>query len=81
MKTTFVTCDICGNKCGRWYEVYVSIGAERIQQNVHDMLEIDGVSLCGIGYIPPKCLCEDCMAVLIKAAKRMRKHSQPLQSN
>lgn len=76
MKKTTVTCDICGEECGRWYEIYFSIGAEYIQQNVYDMLEIDGVPLCGIGYIPPKCLCKDCMTVLVKAGKRMQKYNK-----
>lgn len=76
MKTTVTTCDICGEECGRWYEIYFSIDAKYIQSNIYDMFEIDGVPLCGIGYIPPKYLCKDCMAVLIKAAKRMQKYNK-----
>lgn len=81
MKTTFVTCDMCGRECGRWYEIFTTVGALYPSQNIADMLEIEGVPFCGAGVIGPKCLCKDCATVLVKAAKRMRQHSQPLQSN
>lgn len=69
-----VTCDFCGEECGRWFELSACPTAKESWQNIADMIPGNG------SFIWQKQICNDCFTKIFLVERKKGKWNHGLCS-